>query len=139
MGAPVPQEDQMSQQNVDVVRSAYEAFGSGDMEALGTLLARTEWYEADGMPYGGVYNGFEAIAANVFGPITEDVEGFTARPDEVLDAGDEKVVSMGRYRGTGANGPVDVRYAHVWTIQGGEIVRFEQHTDTKVFGQAVGK
>lgn len=129
----------MSQQNVDIVRSAYEAFGNGDTEALGRLLSPTEWHEADGMPYGGVYNGFEAIAGNVFGPINEDVKGFTARPDEVLDAGDQKVVSLGRYGGQGANGPVDVPYAHVWTVQDGKIVRFVQYADTKLFGEAVGK
>jgi ketosteroid isomerase-like protein len=129
----------MSQQNVDIVRGAYEAFGNGDMEALGRLLSPTEWHEADGMPYGGVYNGFEAIAGNVFGPINEDVKGFTARPDEILDAGDEKVVSLGRYGGQGTNGPVDIPYAHVWTVQEGTIVRFVQYADTKLFGEAVGK
>jgi ketosteroid isomerase-like protein len=129
----------MSEQNVDLVRSAYDAFGSGDMEALGRLLATTEWHEADGMPYGGVYNGFEAIAGNVFGPINEDVEGFTARPVEILDAGDEKVVSLGRYAGQGANGAVDVPYAHVWTVQDGKVVRFVQYADTKLFVDAVEK
>jgi uncharacterized protein len=109
------------------------------MEALGGLLATTEWHEADGMPYGGVYSGFEAIAGNVFGPINEDVESFTARPDELLDAGDEKVVSLGRYRGQGANGPVDVPFAHVWTVRGDKLVRFVQYADTKLFGEAVGK
>lgn len=129
----------MSQQNVDLVRSVYDAFGSGDMEALGGFLATTEWHEAGGMPYGGVYTGFEAIAGNVFGPINEDVVSFSARPEEVLDAGDEKVVSLGTYGGQGTNGPLDVPYAHVWTVQDGTIVRFVQYADTKLFGDAVGK
>lgn len=129
----------MSQANVDLIRTAYEAFGSGDTDTVGRLLATTEWHEAEGMPYGGTYTGAEAVFANVFGPIAADVEGFTARPDELLDAGDEKVVSLGRYRGTGARGEVDVPFAHVWTVRGGEIVRFDQYADTKLFGQAVGK
>ena len=129
----------MSQQSVDLVRSAYEAFGRGDTETVGSLLAETEWHEAEGMPYGGTYTGAEAIFGNVFGPISQDVEGFTARPDEILDAGEEKVVSLGRYGGRGGNGPVDVPYAHVWTVRDGKIVRFDQYTDTKLFGQAVGK
>jgi hypothetical protein len=129
----------MSQQNVDVVRSAYEAFSQGDMDTLSAMLADTEWFEAAGMPYGGTYSGAQAIFENVFGPITQDVEGFTARPDEILDAGDEKVVSLGTYSGQGANGPLDIRYAHVWTVKDGKIVHFVQHTDTKLFGEAVGK
>jgi len=129
----------MSQQNVDVVRSAYEAFGQGDMDTVATLLAETEWHEAEGMPYGGTFTGAEAIFENVLGPINQDVDGLTARPDEILDGGDEKVVSLGRYGGQGANGPVDVPYAHVWTVQDGKIVSFVQYTDTKLFGEAVGK
>ncbi len=129
----------MSQQNVDVVRSIYEAFGQGDTDSLATALAETEWHEAEGMPYGGTFVGAEAIFENVFGPIAQDVDGFTARPDEVLDGGDEKVVSLGRYAGQASNGPVDVPFAHVWTVQDGKIVRFVQYTDTKLFGEAVGK
>ncbi len=129
----------MSQQNVDLVRSAYEAFGRGDTETVGSLLAETEWHEAEGMPYGGTYTGAEAIFGNVFGPITQDVEGFTAAPDEILDAGEEKVVSLGRYGGRGSNGAVDVPFAHVWTVRDSKIVRFDQYADTKLFGQAVGR
>jgi len=129
----------MSQQNVDVVRSAYEAFGQGDMDTVATLLAETEWHEAEGMPYGGTFTGAEAIFENVLGPINQDVDGLTARPDEILDGGDEKVVSLGKYGGQGANGRVDVPFAHVWTVQDGKIVRFVQYTDTKLFGEALGK
>jgi ketosteroid isomerase-like protein len=91
------------------------------------------------MPYGGTFTGAEAIFGNVLGPMSQDVESFSVRPDELLDAGDEKVVSLGRYGGRGANGAVDVPYAHVWTVRAGRIVRFDQYTDTRLFGQAVGK
>ena len=128
----------MSQENVELVRAAYEAFGSGDMDTVTRMLADTEWHEAEGMPYGGTFTGADAILSNVLGPITQDVEGFSAQPDEILDAGD-KVVSLGRYGGQGANGPVNVKYAHVWTVRDGAIVRFDQHVDTKLFAQAVGK
>lgn len=128
----------MSQENVDLVRSAYEAFGSGDMDTVGRLLAETEWHEAAGMPYGGTFTGAEAIFSNVLGPISQDVEGFSVQTEEILDAGD-KVISIGNYRGQGANGPLDARYAHVWEIRNGAVVRFEQFADTKLFSQAVGK
>lgn len=57
----------MSQENVDLVRSAYEAFGSGDMDTVTRLLADTEWHEAEGMPYNGTFTGAEAILGNVLG------------------------------------------------------------------------
>ena len=128
----------MSQENVDLVRSAYNAFGSGDMETVQRLLADCEWHEMEGMPYGGVFTGPEAIFGNVFGPITQDVNGFTVAPDELLDAGD-RVVSVGRYSGTGSAGPVDVAFAHVWTVADGQITKFVQYCDTRRFGDAVGK
>jgi ketosteroid isomerase-like protein len=59
----------MGEQSVDVVRGIYEAFGRGDLPAvLGAMADDIEWHEAEGMPYGGVYHGGEAVAQNVFGP-----------------------------------------------------------------------
>lgn len=128
----------MSQENVDLIRGAYEAFGAGDMEAVQRLLADCEWHEMEGMPYGGVFTGTEAIFENVFGPITQDIENFTVTPDELLDAGD-RVVSLGRYGGTGSAGPLDAAFAHVWTVDNGRITKLVQYADTRRFGDAVGK
>jgi ketosteroid isomerase-like protein len=74
----------------------------------------------------------------VFGPIAQDVEGFTVTPDELLDAGD-RVVSLGRYRGTGSAGPVDAAFAHVWTVGDGRVTKFVQYADTRRFGDGVGR
>lgn len=128
----------MSQENVDLIRSVYEAFGSGDMETVQRRIADCEWHEMEGMPYGGVFTGTEAIFGNVFGPITQDVEDFAAVPDELLDAGD-RVVSLGRYSGKGAAGPLDAAFAHVWTVDDGRITKLVQYADTRRFGDAVGK
>ena len=63
----------MSQENIAFVRGLYEAFARGDVP---TVLAgfdeNIEWNEAEGMPYGGQYHGPEAVAENVFGPITNE-------------------------------------------------------------------
>jgi ketosteroid isomerase-like protein len=124
---------------VELIRGAYEAFGKGDIPTVASMLAETEWHEAQGMPYGGVYKGADEIFGNVLGPIAEDVEGFQVTPEEILPVGDDRVLSLGRYTGKGANGPVDLRYAHLWTISDDKVVRFEQFADTKLFGDAVGK
>jgi ketosteroid isomerase-like protein len=124
---------------VDLVRSAYEAFGNGDIPTVAAMLAETEWHEAKGMPYGGVFKGADEIFGNVLGPIAQDVEGFQVTPEEILPVGDDRVISLGQYTGKGAKGPVDVRYAHLWTIRDGKVVKFEQFADTKLFGDAVGK
>src|SRR6266540_3973124 len=120
-----------------VIARLYDAFAAGNGETLAELLADTHWIEAAGMPYGGVYRGFGEIASNVFGPITRDVEGFSAVPDEIIPAGEDRVLAMGRYRGNGASGEVDVPFAHLWTVRDGKITHFVQYVDTHHFRQAV--
>jgi hypothetical protein len=89
------------------------------------------------MPYGGTFHGSEAILQNVLGPIAADVKDFSARPDELLPAGDDRVLALGRYRGTGSGGEVDAAYAHVWTVRGGEIVKFVQYADSHKYRGAI--
>ena len=128
----------MAQDRLRVVQGIYEAFGSGNTDRVAELIARTDWEEAEGMPYGGRYRGAEEVFQNVFGPIAADVEGFTARPDELLPASDDRVLALGRYRGKGRRGQVDVAFAHLWTVRDGEIVKFVQYADTHKYREAVG-
>lgn len=123
---------------LELVKRLYDAFASGDGATLQQLLADTHWVEAAGMPYGGTYRGFAQVAENVFGPIGRDVRDFTAVPDEILPAGDDRVLSTGMYRGTGSGGPLAAPFAHLWTVSDGRITHFVQFADTHLFRQAVG-
>ena len=130
----------MSQANVELVQTVYEAFGRGDVDAVfAAMEPDIEWNESEGMPYGGVYRGRDAIVENVFGPILADVEEFTADPDEILRLDDARVMARGRHGGNGARGPVDARFIHIWTISAGKVSRYEQLADTRRFCDAVGK
>ena len=122
---------------IDTVRSLYDAFATGDGGALSTLLAETHWVEALSGPSGGVYQGFGEVAENVFGPIGRDVREFTAVPDELLPIGDDRVLALGRYRGTTEAGPLDIRFAHLWTVADNRLSHFEQFTDTQEWRAAV--
>src|SRR5919197_2453757 len=116
----------VGQTNVELVRGVYDAFARGDVDAVfAAMTPEIEWDEAEGMPYGGLYHGREAIVANVFGPILADVDGFTADPDEILALDDARVIARGRHGGTGAKGPVDARFVHIWTVSGGRVSRYE--------------
>ena len=122
----------------DTVNQLYDAFASGDGGVLSALLAETKWVEARGGPYGGTYQGFAEVAENVFGPIGRDVRQFTARPDELLPIGDGRVLALGYYRGITDAGPLDTRFAHLWTVESGRMSHFEQFTDTHEWRAAVG-
>jgi uncharacterized protein len=129
----------MSEQNVEFVKGIYDAFARGDVPAvLGAFADDIEWFEAEGMPYGGLYRGPEAVAQNVFGPITEDVEGFAVTSEELIGSG-ETVAAVVRYTGTGkATGmALDLPVVHVWEIRDGKVARFRQFIDTVKFAEIV--
>jgi ketosteroid isomerase-like protein len=129
----------MSEQSVEVVKRVYAAFAEGDVPAvLGAFADDIEWHEAEGMPYGGIYRGGEAVVQNVFGPISEDVEGFAVTPEEFMAAGDTVAVVVS-YTGTGkvTGKPLDLPVVHVWDIEDGKAVRFRQFADTLKFADVV--
>ncbi len=59
----------MSEQDVETIRGAYEAFGRGDIPAvLGILDPNVEWIEpGGGNSPSGTFNGPDAVASEVFG------------------------------------------------------------------------
>jgi hypothetical protein len=129
----------MSGESIDLVRSLYEAFARGDVPAvLAKFDPDVEWHEAEGMPYGGVHRGPDAIVQNVFGPVTQDVADFSVTPDEFFESGDE-VVTIGRYRGRASESgtELDLPFAHAWTVRGGKILRMRQFVDTAKFNEVL--
>ncbi len=129
----------MSEQSVEVVKGIYDAFTQGDVPAvLGAFAPDIEWYEAEGMPYGGLHRGPDAVAQNVFGPIAEDVDGFAVTPEELIGS-DGTVAAVVRYTGTGktTGKALDVPVVHVWDVRDGRITRFRQFIDTVKFAEVV--
>ena len=132
----------MSQQNVDLMKSLYEAFGRGDVP---TVLAAMDpgivWNEAENFPYAdkNPYVGPNAVVEGVFARLGGEWDGFNVALEEVLDAGDT-VVSLGRYGGTykKTGTRIHSQFAHVWRLRGGKIVKFQQYTDTLQAAKAVG-
>ena len=133
----------MSQANVATVRSLYEAFAKGDVPTvLGAFTPDAEWREAENFLYadGNPYIGSGAILQGVFLRLATEWDGFAANPAQFLDAGDTVVVTgryTGAYKGTGKS--IDAQFAHVWTLQGGKVARFQQYADTLQVAQAVQK
>jgi uncharacterized protein len=129
----------VTEQNVQIIEGVYEAFARGDVAAvLGAMTDDVEWHEAEGMPYGGVYRGGDAVAQNVFGPITTDIPDFTVTPAEMIASGDT-VAAVVRYTGTGKNTgeELDLQVVHIWDVRDGKIERFRQFADTAMFLEVV--
>lgn len=126
--------------NTEAVRKLYDAFGTGDVPAvLAAMDDKIDWQEPTGLPFENQV-GPQAVAENIFGPVTTQLEGFSAVPEELIDGGDV-VAAIGRYGGTGAKTGVklDTEFVHVWRFgASGKITGFRTYTDTHVWRQALG-
>jgi ketosteroid isomerase-like protein len=126
-------------ENVRVAERTYAAFAEGDLPGvLENFHDDVEWHAAEGLPWGGVHNGRDAVAQNVFGALMTNFDGFTVNVERFIDDGDD-VVAIGRYSATGkASGKqLDAAFAHCWEFEGGKLKRFQHHTDTVKFQQAL--
>jgi ketosteroid isomerase-like protein len=125
---------------VDIVRRFYDALGRGDVAAVLSFLdAEVKWTEAERFPYySGTWTGPSAVLNNLLKPLANDWEAFSAHPHEFIAAGD-RVVSLGTYSGkfkrTGKS--LSAGFAHVWTVRGNKLIRFDMHTDTAKVLEAV--
>jgi len=132
----------MSQDNVGLIRSLYEAFGRGEVPVvLGAMDPTMQWNEAENFPYAdrNPYVGPEAILQGVFLRLATEWDGFSVELGELHGASDV-VVATGRYAGafkkTGRR--IHAQFAHVWKLRGGKAVSFQQYTDTLQVAKAVG-
>ncbi len=125
--------------NLNAVQGLYQAFARGDVPTvIGFLDANIAWTEAEGFPYGGTYNGPNAVLEGVFMRLGTEWDGFAAIPAEFIDGGDTIVVLgrySGRYKATGKSFQAD--FAHVWKIRDGKAIRFVQYADTLLVHRAL--
>lgn len=118
----------MSQQDVDTIRGAYEAFGRQDIDGLMAAFDDgIEWDVPDSVPWGGQYRGKEEVG-RFFGGLGEYIDELNVEPREYIDAGDTVVV-LGRHHGNIGGEPFETRFAMVWTMDGGKAVKFKEYSD----------
>lgn len=124
---------------LQVIQDHYAASARGDLDGmLAPLAPDARWTEMAGFPYAGTYVGPDAIRDGVFARIGEDWADYRAVPGEFV-CDDGHVVAFGRYSGTyKATGRyMEAAFVHHWTVRAGQVVRFEQFTDTHLVRQAM--
>jgi ketosteroid isomerase-like protein len=116
--------------NVDTARSAYEAFGRGDLDTLKDDFAEDAvWVTSDELPLGGVVEGRDQIMAN-FAQIPNYWTSFSVAPEEFIDAGDYVVV-RGTQRAANDKGSFEAPFAHLLKYDAnGKTVRGEFFGDS---------
>ena len=132
----------MSEQDVNTLRSGYEAFNRGDIEeAVQALDPEIEWHELEGNPQTpGIFRGTEAVVNEVFAAVPEHWEEFEADPHDFIDAG-EHIIVTGHFRGRpkGDGGTLDAHFAHVWRMRDGKAVHHTNYVDTMTWARAMGR
>lgn len=122
-----------------IVAEHYAASDRHDVDAMmADISASVAWTEMAGFPCAGTYRSAAEIVRNVFVKLGREWENYAFELESLHDAGDT-VVGVGNYSGvyrlTGKS--FRCRVAHVWHVEQGKLVRFEQFTDTLLVAQAM--
>jgi ketosteroid isomerase-like protein len=118
----------MSQQDVDTIKGAYDAFSRQDIEGvMAAFDDAIEWDLPDTVPWGGVFRGKEEVGS-FFASLPEHLDELNVEPHEFYDAGDH-VIAVGRHHGNAGGHPFETRFAMVWTMRDGKAVAFKEYTD----------
>ena len=112
----------MSQQNVEIVRSTFTAFGRGDVnEMLAPLADDAIIHRID--PEGAIYHGKDGFL-EATADWTEDFEEWTVSPVEFVDAGDQVLVRVHQTaRGKGSGVPVEGDNWFLYALHEGMVTR----------------
>ena len=135
----------MSQENVEIVRRAYEAFNRGGIDACiseGLWSPEVVWdVTPTGIPGLGTYRGREEVKRffedDWFS--TFPFEEWEVKLEEVIDAGD-RIIGMSRQHGRGATSGVmaELELAQVSTLRDGLVVRIDNYVDRAKALEAAG-
>ncbi|PLP57412.1 DUF4440 domain-containing protein [Mesorhizobium loti] len=126
--------------NYEAIKAHYAGSDNKDLAAMmAPITDRTAWTEMAGFPYAGTYVGTVAIIEGVFKRIGDEWEGYTFSLERLVDGG-STILGIGTYSGTykRTGRPMKARVVHVWDVEDGKVLRFEQFTDTKLVAQATG-
>jgi ketosteroid isomerase-like protein len=130
----------MSQENVEMVRRAYDAWNSQQaLPALEAYLSPDfEFVNPDYAIEPGTRRGYQGLVA-VVEAVDAAFAEYSHDPHELIDAGD-KVLALVTFRARGRQGGVEMRVdeQHVWTLEDGKVVRLEWFHDRREALEAAG-
>lgn len=132
-----------SPDNVSIIKGIYNSFGAGDIDGvLATFDPKIVWNEAENFPYadGNPYIGGEAIVSGVFAKLGGEWDNWSLTDLELHDMSNNMVLATGRYNATYKKNSekLDVQMTHLWTLNNGKVIKFQQYTDTKGVAKTMG-
>ena len=121
------------QDNVGVVRRAYENFKTGNIGGiLDSLTDDVDWRlpEMSGIGFSGRRSGRDSVGG-FFSSLAEEQDSVSFEPREFVAQGD-KVVALGSYRWRVKKSGREYggEWAHVFTVRDGRIAGFHEYMDS---------
>jgi ketosteroid isomerase-like protein len=129
----------MSQENVDIVWRAWEAFNRGDLDGfLADVADDAEFEEDPAFPEAGVFRGRAEVAAYVRG-FQEQMRDHRFEIEEVRDLGDNVLALLHETaRGASSGIAVDQHPAFLYEFGGGRIKRVRAYLHRSEALESVG-
>jgi ketosteroid isomerase-like protein len=131
----------MSQENVEIVRDSLKAFGDGGLDVAAEFWhPDINWRAIEGaLDDAGEIHGKEAMRGYAQDWL-DTFEDITFTPEELLDVGDDRVIAVQRLTGRARLSGIEsgLRYAVVYTLRDGKIVRGREYGDRQEALKAVG-
>ncbi len=127
----------MSEENVELVRSGYDDFNSGNIDGVIARYAEEiEWVEpGGGNAPSGTFNGPDSVADDVFATVPQNFDEFSCTVEDVRDEGDSILATV-RFRGKNKSGAeLDAKAEHAYEVRDGKITRFENNVDREAWAQ----
>jgi uncharacterized protein len=131
------------QQNIDLIKRVYAAFGKGDIDTIINSLADQLVWRFDApatIPYAGEYKTPGEVKEGFFARLASTQKDYALKTDEFV-AQDNSVIMVGSYGATvnDTGKRFELALVHVWAVENGKITRFVNFTDTAGVAQAYRK
>jgi ketosteroid isomerase-like protein len=118
----------MSDQNLQLVQGAYEAFSRGDVPGVLERLAEdVVWTVPQPLPQATEARGREEVGT-FFQRLVETWEDFDVEVDDFVASGD-RVCVIGRGSGRVEGRQAGYGFVHCWTIEGDRASRFDEYAN----------
>jgi ketosteroid isomerase-like protein len=131
----------MSQENVEIVRAAFEAWNSGGLDALAEFWdPDINWRAAEGaIDDAGELHGPEALRRHIQDWF-DMFDDLSVVVEELVDAGDDRFVAVQRMTGRAKVSGIEteIRFSVVYTVRDGKIVQGREYMDKEQALDAVG-
>ena len=125
--------------NLEIIKKHYAASDRLDIAGMmADVSPQVQWTEMAGFPCAGTWVGPQAVVDNVFKVLGSAWENYRFVLESLVDGGDA-IVGIGTYYGTfhATGKAMQARVVHVWRLEEGLVITFEQFTDTLLVANAM--